>query len=105
MLNKESLDYDIISEHPERFIECSIELEDDQEIEAQVESLYSKYINLHPEYVRFTHMKPYIENKILKLPFYCLIPYNTYEIKNSYRISCKQHAKFIPNLRKLLNLV
>lgn len=105
MLNRESLDYDILSEHPDRYSECSTELNETQDIEFQIESLYSKYIDLHPDYVRFSNMRPYIENDILKLPFYCLIPYNTHEVKNSYRIPCKEHAKFIPNLRKLLNVI
>jgi len=105
MLNRETLGYDILSEHPDKYVECSIEIDSEKDIYSQVELLYSKYLDLHPDYVRFSHMAPYIENKILKLPFYCLIPYNSYEIKNSYKIPCKEYAKFIPNLRQLLNII
>ena len=103
--NQETLDYEILSEHPDRYEECCSDIVSDIDLDTQVENLYSKYIDLHPEYIKFIHLKPYIEKNIVKLPFYCLIPYNTYPIKNSYKIPCKDYAKFIPNLRKLLNII
>ena len=105
MLNRETLEYDVLSEHPDKYIECSAEIDSDKNIDSQIEYLYCKYLDLHPDYIRFFHLKPYIENQILKLPFYCLIPYNSHEIKNSYKVPCKEYAKFIPDLRQLLNII
>lgn len=105
ILNKETLGYDILSEHPDRYVECSAPINFNTDLDSQVEELYQKYVELHSDYIKFIHLKPYIENNILKIPFYCLVPYNSYNIKNSYKLSCKEYAKFIPNIRKILNIL
>lgn len=103
--NQETLTYDILSEHPDRYEECSKEIDPNSDLDTQVEALYSEYLDLHPDYINFIHLRPYTEKNTIKLPFYCLIPNNSYQIKNSYRIPCKEYAKFIPNIRKLLNII
>lgn len=103
--NKETLSYDILSEHPDRYEECSTEILSDIDLDTQIDNLYLKYMDLDPQYIKFIHLKPYIQNNKLYIPIYCLIPYNSHEIKNSYKISCSEHAKFIPNLRKILNII
>ena len=103
--NRETAGYDILSEHPERWEECSTDIVPEVELDFQIYNLFSNYHGLHPDYIKFIHLKPYIEGGILKIPFYCLVPYNEYNIKNSYKISCKEYAKFIPNVRKILNII
>jgi hypothetical protein len=105
-LNKETLSYDILSEHPERFEECWAEVNFESSIDDQVADLFSKYCDLSPEYIRFIHLKPeIIINNYIKIPFYCLVPFNSQEIKNSYKISCNEHAKNISNIRQILNII
>ena len=103
--NKESLSYDIVSEHPDRYEECSSDIDENIDLDSQINILYSKYLDLDSNYIRFINMKPYIEDKILKIPFYCLIPYNNHEFKNSYKIPAKLYAKYIPDIRKILNII
>lgn len=103
--NKETLSYDILSEHPDRYQECCAEIKSGLDLNTQIENLYFNYLDLDPQYIKFIHLQPYINEEKLYLPVYCLIPYNSHEIKNSYKISCNEHAKFIPNLRKILNII
>lgn len=104
-INKETLTYEILSEHPKKFEECSCILHFNSSIDDQVADLFSKYHNLSPEYIRFINLKPEIVENYLKIPFYCLVPFNSQEIKNSYRVSCNEHAKYISDIRKILNLL
>lgn len=103
--NKISLSYDIVSEHPDKYVECSTDIIDNLDIESQINSLYYKYLDLDANYIKFISCKPYIKNQVLYLPFYCLIPYNDHEFKNSYLLPAKEYAKYIPDIRKILNLI
>lgn len=103
IFNKEALEYEILSEHPDKFEECSVIVKESTDIDTQLSDLYSKYLDLSPDYIKFIFQKPFIEDNFVKLPFYCIVPYHDFNIKNSYRISCNTYAKFIPNIRKILN--
>lgn len=103
--NKETMAYDILSEHPEKFEECSAKLHLESSIDNQIADLFSKYHDLSPDYIRFISLKPEIIKDYIQIPFYCLVPFNSQEIKNSYRISCNEHAKHISDIQKILNLV
>lgn len=105
LVNRKTLDYEVLSEHPDKYIECGTDIVPSLDIDSQVKDLYSKYLDLHPDYVRFINLRPTIEENILKIPFYCIIPYNSYEIKNSYKLPCKEYAQFIPHLRQILNTI
>jgi hypothetical protein len=103
--NKETMSYDIISEHPDRYEECSVDIVSESDLDFQVVSLYSKYLDLDSSYIRFINLRPFIESKILKIPYYCLIPYNSYEFKNSYKIPVQKYVQSVPNLRQILNII
>lgn len=99
--------YDIISEHPNRYEECSLDININLDLDYQLKLLYSRYLDLSSDFIHFVHLKPYVDsqNKILRIPFYCFIPYNNYEFKNSYKISSKTYAESIPDLQKILNVI
>lgn len=105
ILNKRSLSYEIISEHPDRYEECSAIIDSTTDLDTQIDNLYSQYIDLNPEYVRFINLKPYVINNELVVPFYTIIPYNSYEFKNCYRLPCDKYVQIIPDLRKILNII
>lgn len=103
--NKISMSYDLLSEHPERYSECSRYINGESSLEDQIKSLFMSYLDLSTEYIKFLHLSPYILDHELILPIYCLIPYNSYEFKNCYKIPCKQYVEAIPDLRKILNVI
>lgn len=103
--NRDSMTYDLLSEHPERFEECSAEINNNDDLRSQLENLYSRYLDLHPDYIKFVHMEPTIEDGVIAIQYYCIIPYNDHEIKNSYKLPSDIYAQFIPNLRKILNVL
>jgi hypothetical protein len=103
--NRESASFDIISEHPDRYEECSAQIVEDINLQDQVISLYTKYLDLDSDYIRFIHMKPYIKDKILVIPYYCLIPFNSYDFKNSYPIPITKYAQYIPDIRQIINTI
>lgn len=104
-LDRQSMSYNLISEHPEKYAECSRYIKPDSDLDNQIINLFNNYLDLSPDYIKFLHLKPYIYNQELVIPFYCLVPYNSYEFKNSYKIPCKQYVETIPDLRKILNTI
>lgn len=103
--NIEEMSYDILSEHPDRFEPCFEYVNDELDLDTQVDNLYGKYTALSSSYVKFINFRPYIKNNELVLPYYCIIPYNSYEFKNSYLISYNKHANSIPDIRKIINII
>lgn len=94
---------DILSEHPEHFEPCYNWISTDIDFHSQVVKLFSKYFDLDYSYVNFIPLEPIIDNEILTIPIYCLVPYSI-SLKEGYFIS-PAYASHIPTVRQLLNII
>jgi len=104
--NKQTTEYEILSEQPNLYKECGEYIRSNAtNIDDEINRIYSKYLDLNYEYLRFISIKPYIRDAEIILPFYSIIPYNSYDIKNSYKISANHYAHSIPDIRQILNIM
>lgn len=96
--------YQILSNEENKFTECALELMTDIDYENQLDVLFSKYFDFPKEKVKKINLDPIIENNLLSLPVCYLIPYID-SVREGYFIPAKEHAQYIPSIRKILALL
>lgn len=104
LVDKRSNDYQVLSDHPDKFEPCDIILKEDFNFQTQVSNLFTTYFDFDPYYVNMICLEPSITNNILDIPLYCVVPYSS-EPKRGHFLSAQKYAYNIPILRKILNLV
>lgn len=102
--NKQYMKYQILSDHPEEYVECYHQINELQTFEEQTNRLFNEYFDLDASYVRFVSLQPEIIDNVLKLPIYCLVPYLV-KLKKGYLVQAYPNAIHIPNVRKILSIV
>jgi hypothetical protein len=104
VLDKPSQEYQILSDHPDRLVYCSKILKSDIEFSHQLNELFIDYLNFDIDFVNTINVEPFIEETILNIPIFCIVPY-TIELKKGHFIPVKPYVYSIPTLRKILNLI
>jgi hypothetical protein len=102
--NKHYMRYQILSDHPEEYVECYHQINEAETFEQQINNLFNEYFDLDASYVRFISLQPEIKDHVLKLPVYCLVPYLV-KLKKGYLVQAYPNATHIPNVRKILSIV
>jgi hypothetical protein len=102
-LDKFAGEYKILSEDNQVLIGCSIDFDEDLDFIEQFAILFNEYFEFSIGDIRKINLDPFVENNILYLPIFCMIPYIT-SVKNGFLIPAKQNVQNIPSLRKILNL-
>lgn len=102
--NKQYLHYQVLSDHPDKYVECYTILKDTCSIDHQINTLFEEYFDLDSSYIKFIHLSPSIANKILILPVFCLVPYLV-KLKKGHLLSAHTHATHVPYIRQALNII
>lgn len=98
------MNYQILSDHPEDYVECYQTVNTIKSFEEQVNEIFNFYFDLDASYIRFLTLQPEIKDEILRIPVYCLVPYLT-KLKKGYLIPAYPNATHISNVRKILNII
>jgi len=70
----------------------------------ELKKLFEKHVDLSAQFTQFILSDVYVENKVLNVDYYCLIPY-TAKTKTQHAIT-EENQKYYPkNLQKILRVL
>jgi hypothetical protein len=103
VLNKKTLNYDIVSLKESVFCPISDILEEKQDVNTLLKEMFEKHIELESSFVSFV-LSDVNNSDELNINYYCLVPYDTI-INNSYLVPININEIHSPYLRKIFNLL
>lgn len=104
ILNKKTLEHDIVSTNRESLNIPSIDVSTDSTIKNLLSKLFESHIDMSAEYAKYKLYDAEIVGDSLVLSYACFLPFAT-QIKNSYLLNSKQYAHYSPNLQKVISLL
>jgi hypothetical protein len=101
--DKKHSEYKILSNEENNFAECTLELTNNIDYDYQLDMLFSTYFDFPIHKVKKINLDPVLENNLLSLPVFCLIPYID-SVRKGYLIAAKENAQHIPSVRKIYHI-
>lgn len=102
MMNKETLDYQLLSTSPEKLTVPNIEIQQDSNVDKKVEELFTKYVDLDVWFTNFSLSDVVNSEQSLNINYFCFIPYLT-KLKQSYLIPINQNEICSQSVRKIIS--
>lgn len=104
MFNKSSLGFDVVSTEESQLAVPSFDITEETIIVDELKKLFEKHVDLSAQFTQFILSDVYVENKVLNVDYYCLIPY-TAKTKTQHAIT-EENQKYYPkNLQKILRVL
>ena len=104
ILNKHTLEHDIVSLSKSSLSIPSVNLTSENSLQDSLSILFESCVDLSAAYAKYKLYDAEIINETLILSYMCLLPFST-TIKNSHLMPAKQYANYSPNLQKIISLL